>query len=128
MLNYCSDEYIHSKLQLNYKEILLPVLDYIRNNTNKDELLNILCQEIQDSQGKCFQGRISRTINILNGYHECVNINISDNEQIGNLIINLQKKYSNQLELEENFIKVMQERNYNNEIIKEWINYIQENY
>ena len=128
MLNYCSDEYIHSKLQLNYKEILLPVLDYIRNNTNKDELLNILCQEIQDSQGKCFQGRISRTINILNGYHDCVNINTSDNEQIGNLIINLQKKYSNQLELEENFIKVMQERNYNNEIIKEWINYIQENY
>ena len=128
LLNYCSDEYIHSKLQLNYKEILLPVLDFIKNNRQKEELLNILFQEIQDSVGKCFQGRISRTINILNGYHECININISDNEQIGNLIINLQKKYSNQSELEENFIKEMQERNYTNEIIKEWINYIQENY
>jgi len=128
LLNYCSDEYIHSKLQLNYKEILLPVLDYIKNNRQKEELLNILYQEIQDSVSKCFQGRISRTINILNGYHECININISDNEQIGNLIINLQKKYSNQSELEENFIKEMQERNYTNEIIKEWINYMQENY
>jgi len=128
LLNYCSDEYIHSKLQLNYKEILLPVLDFIKNNINKEELLKILYQEISDSQGKCFQGRISRTINILNGYHECVNINISDNEQIGNLIINLQKKYLDQLELEENFIKEMQERNYTNEIIKEWINYIRENH
>ena len=128
LLNYCTDEYIHSRLQLNYKEILLPVLDFIKNNRQKEELLNILCQEIQDSRGKCFQGRISRTINILNGYHEAININISDNEQIGNLIINLQKKYSDQSELEEIFIKEMQERNYTNEIIKEWINYIQENY
>jgi len=128
LFNYCKNEYIHSKLQLNYKEILLPVLDFIKNNVHKEELLNILCQEIQDSQGKCFQGRISRTINILNGYHEAININISDNEQIGNLIINLQKKYSDQSKLEEIFIKEMQERNYTNEIIKEWINYIQENY
>ena len=128
LLNYCTDEYIHSRLQLNYKEILLPVLDFIKNNVHKEELLKILYQEIQDSLGKCFQGRISRTINILNGYHECVNINISDNEQIGNLIINLQKKYLDLSELEENFIKEMQERNYTNEIIKEWINYIQENY
>jgi len=128
LLDYCKNEFIHSKLQLNYKEILLPVLDFIKNNVHKEELLNILCQEIQDSQGKCFQGRISRTINILNGYHEAININISDNEQIGNLIINLQKKYSDQSELEEIFIKEMQERNYTNEIIKEWINYIQENY
>jgi len=128
LLNYCSDEYIHSKLQLKYKEILLPVLDFIKNNINKEELLKILYQEIQDSLGKCFQGRISRTINILNGYHECVNINISDNEQIGNLIINLRKKYLNQSELEENFIKEMQERNYTNDIIKEWLNYIRENY
>jgi len=128
VLDYCKDEYNHYKLQLKYKKILLLVLDYIKNNVNKEELLNILCQKIRDSLGKCFQGSISRTINIFNGYHECVNINMSDSEQIGNLIINLRKKYLNQSELEENFIKEMQERNYNDEIIKEWINYIQENY
>ena len=128
MLNYCKDKFIHSKLQLNYKEILLPVLDFIRNNRQKEKLLNILFQEIQDSQGKCFQGRISRTFNILNGYHKCININISDNKQIGNLIINLQKKYLNRPDSEENFIKEMRERNYTNEIIKEWINYIQDDY
>jgi len=44
LLNYCSDEYIHSRLQLNYKEILLPVLDFIKNNRQKEELLKILCQ------------------------------------------------------------------------------------
>jgi len=129
LLNYCQDDYIHSKLQLKYTEILLPVLDFIKNSNHKEELLQILHQEILDSEGKCFQGRISRTINILNGYSEFVNINISDNEQIGNLIINLKNKYSNDFtKLKEQFILEMKERNYTDDIINEWINYIQENY
>ena len=43
------------------------------------------------SEGKCFQGRLSRLINVINGYHPSVNVNISDNEQIGNVVIMLKK-------------------------------------
>jgi len=128
LLNYCKDNYIHSKLQLKYKEILLPVLDFIKNSIYKEKLLKILNQEILESEGKCLQGRISRTINILNGYSEFVNINISNNEQIGNLIINLKNKYLDLSKLKEQFILEMKERNYTDDIINEWINYIQENY
>jgi len=127
LLNYSLENYIHSVLQMKYFEILEPILYFIINHEHKEELLKILDQEITESQGKCLQGRISRTINILNGYHDSVKINISDNEQISNLIINLQNKYNNLFELKDNFIKEMLERNYNNEIIDEWIKHIDEN-
>jgi len=127
LLNYSLEDYIHSVLQMKYSEILEPVLYFIINHEHKEELLKILDQEIIESQGKCLQGRISRTINILNGYHDSVKINISDNEQISNLIINLQNKFNDLSKLKDNFIKEMLERNYNNEIIDEWIKHIDEN-
>jgi len=127
LLNYSLENYIHSVLQTKYSEILEPVLYFIINHEHKEELLKILDQEITESQGKCLQGRISRTINILNGYHDSVKINISDNEQISNLIINLQNKFDDLSKLKDNFIKEMLERNYNNEIIDEWIKHIDEN-
>jgi len=127
LLNYSLEDYIHSVLQMKYSEILEPVLYFIINHEHKEELLKILDQEIIESQGKCLQGRISRTINILNGYHDSVKIKISDNEQISNLIITLQNKFNNLSELKDNFIKEMLERNYNKEIIDEWIKHIDEN-
>ena len=127
LLNYSLEDYIHSVLQMKYSEILEPVLYFIINHEHKEELLKILDQEIIESQGKCLQGRISRTINILNGYHDSVKIKISDNEQISNLIITLQNKFNNLFELKDNFIKEMIERNYNKEIIDEWIKHIDEN-
>ena len=127
LLNYSLENYIHSVLQMKYSEIIEPILYFIINHEHKEELLKILDQEIIESQGKCLQGRISRTINILNGYHDSVKINISDNEQISNLIINLQNKFNNLFELKDNFIKEMIERNYKNEIIDEWIKHIDEN-
>jgi len=127
LLNYSLENYIHSVLQMKYSEILEPVLYFIINHEYKEELLKILDQEIIESEGKCLQGRISRTINILNGYHDSVKINVSDNEQISNLIINLQNKFNDLFELKDNFIKEMLERNYNNKIIDEWIKHIDEN-
>jgi len=127
LLNYSLENYIHSVLQMKYSEILEPILYFIINHEHKEELLKILDQEITESQEKCLQGRISRTINILNGYHDSVKINISDNEQISNLIINLQNKFNDLSKLKNNFIKEMLERNYNNEIIDEWIKHIDEN-
>ena len=36
---------------------------------------------------KCFTGRLSRLINVLNGFYDDIIINIGTNEQIGNIII-----------------------------------------
>ena len=42
---------------------------------------------------KCFTGRISRLINCLNGYDQRVEIRISQNDEISNIIILIKNKY-----------------------------------
>ena len=79
---------------------------------------------------KCFTGRISRLINCLSGFDELVNVKISDNEQIGQIIVLIKE----QLEAENKYsidmhkeiaIKELLERGYAEDKIKEWIEYIE---
>ena len=127
LLEYIKNNNIHSRIQFTYAEILEPVLYYIINHQDKIELLKILEQEIQDSIGKCFQGRMARTINILNGYDNNIKIQISDNEQISNIIVRLKKNNLELNEIIEIFIKEMKDYEYSENIIMEWIEYIKEN-
>jgi hypothetical protein len=48
-----------------------------------NEILEI---EMNDSMCKCFTGRISRLVNVLNGFCDDIVIKISDSEQIGAVI------------------------------------------
>jgi Leucine-rich repeat (LRR) protein len=125
---YCNSDYIHSNLKLTFGEVALPVLDYINGHHNKQDLLRILQDEIIASEGKCFQGRLSRLLNVLNGYHPDIHINISDNEQIGNIVIMLKQKYTDLDELISFFVTEMNERNYEQNMVDEWITYIKENH
>jgi hypothetical protein len=126
--SYCKNNYIHSNLKLTFGEVALPVLDYINSHHNKQDLLRILHDEIIASENKCFQGRLSRLINVLNGYHPDVHINISDNEQIGNIVIMLKRKYADLNELISFFVTEMNERNYEQGVVDEWVVHIKENY
>jgi DNA-binding transcriptional regulator YhcF (GntR family) len=83
-----------------------------------------------DSVCKCFTGRISRLIDCLNGFDELVQINISDTEQIGQVIsqiaINLESKNEYTVEKHKEYaIKELLERGYTKEVIKEWIQHIE---
>ena len=104
-------------------------MKYLTTSTrySKIELIKILEEEILESKGKCFQGRLSRLINTLSGYHKVVNIQISDNEQIANIVIMLKNKYLED-QLIVMFKKEMQERNYDNNVIAEWIIHIKDSY
>jgi hypothetical protein len=108
--------------------VALPVLDYINDHPNRQDLLRILQDEIVASEGKCLQGRLSRLINVLNGYHPDVRINISDNEQIGNIVIMLKRKYHELNELISFFVMEMNERNYEQNVVDEWVTHIKENH
>jgi len=75
-------------------------------------------KEMNDSLCMCFTGRISRLVNSLNGYYEDVQIQISKNERIGNIISYLMKKYQGE-ELKE---KVREELiDENEEDVEEWL-------
>jgi hypothetical protein len=108
--------------------VALPVLDYIDNHQNKPDLLMILQDEMMASEGKCFQGRLARLINVINGYHPSVHINISTNEQIGNIIIMLRNKCRDLDELVREFVKEMHERKYEKDVVDEWVAYIKQDY
>jgi hypothetical protein len=126
--SYCNSDYIHSNLKLKFSEVALPVLDYINRHDSKQDLLRILQDEMIASEHKCFQGRLSRLINVINGYCSDVNINISHNEQIGNIVIMLKSRCKDLDELTSLFTKEMHEREYETDVIDEWIMHIKENY
>ena len=129
LIEYCENKNIHSYTQLTFEELLCNVWTLIHTLGTKDEIKSILNTEINDSECKCFTGRISRLVNCLNGFTDLVNIHISDNQQIGNIIIIIKER----LELENNYsiekhkelvIQELKEREFKDEIINEWIQFI----
>jgi hypothetical protein len=95
---------------------------------NKNDIYEILNQEINDAECKCLTGRISRLINVLNGQDDRVIINISDKEQIGNIIVLIRNNLGNDYTIEKHkelVIKELKERGFNEDIINEYINYIE---
>ena len=115
---------------ITFEELLLHTFSRIDINEHKDEILNILNIELIDSLCKCYTGRMSRLINCLNGFDPLVSINISDSEQIGQIISIIKDKLidNNEYTIEKHKEIVtieLQHRNYVKETINEWIQYIE---
>jgi hypothetical protein len=130
LLEYSSNLDFHSILLLNFKELLCHFWITINNLETKDEIKKILNIEMLDSECKCFTGRITRLVNCLNGLSDLVKINISDNQQIGNIIIIIKEQLQNNsnytIERHKELVKnELQERGYNEIIINEWLDYIE---
>jgi Leucine-rich repeat (LRR) protein len=113
---------------ITFKELLLVVLTIIETKPNKNDIYEILNQEINDAECKCLTGRISRLINVLNGHDERIIINISDKEQIGNIIVLIKNNLGNDYTVKKHkelVIKELKERGFNKDIINEYVNYIE---
>ena len=119
----CTD--IHSIMGITFEELLKAVLIEIDTLENKDEIFEILNQEMADSICKCFTGRLSRLINCLNGFSDKVSIQISTNEEISNIIIVLKNKITDTYELKKAIEIEMTERGYDKETIDIWIGYVE---
>ena len=124
LLNYCDDETEHSVYLVTFKEVFQHVISRIVRHQDANEIFKILNEEIKDTICKCFTGRMTRLVNVLNGFCDDITIQIGSNEQIANVIISLQKKYEGD-ELVSQVRKELEERDYDNEIINEWLTYIE---
>ena len=129
LFEYISSKDIHSILNITFAELLINVISFIEQHEAKEEIYKVLDQEMNDTICKCFTGRMSRLINCLNGFDDHIVINISNNEQIGNVIILVKDKLiaENNYTIElhkEIVIKELYDRGYTKDIIDEWIDYI----
>jgi len=125
LFEYMDNKEVHSILNITFEELLLSVYDFIEKNENKEELFKIMNDEITEANCKCFTGRISRLINVLNGYNEHIEIHIADNEQISNIIIVIKNQLKEDYDEDEFKRRVKEEltmRHYSEDVINEWLN------
>jgi Leucine-rich repeat (LRR) protein len=130
LIQYMNNPEVHSTLNITFKELLEHVWSRIMSNEHASEIKVILNEEMKDSLCKCFTGCLSRLINCLNGMDELVSIKISDTEQIGNIIGLIKEKLENKkeytIEIHREEVRVeLEERGYSEEVIVEWISYIE---
>ena len=130
LFEYSTCKDVHTTLNITFEELLLYVFDRIEQNTDKNEIKRVLNIEMDESVCKCFTGRISRLINCLNGFDPFICINISDSEQISQIIILIK----NELERSNNYDIIMhkqlvrnrlKELKYSNDVVDIWINNIE---
>ncbi len=130
IINICGSTETLSISGILYKELFTNVWSIIRNHSNKNDILEIMNEEITNSYDKCFIGKISRLINCLNGFDSRVIIEMDIKYQIGSIITLIRNKLedSNEYTIEKHkelVIKELTERNIDKETIDLWVEYIE---
>ena len=123
----CKD--VHTMLDITFKELFIAIvieMEKLSLDLQK-EIKQRLNEEMQESECKCFTGRISRLVNCLSGYSDKVKIQISESEEIGNIIsVIMEKRGIKTTEtLKEEVSVALKERGYEETKINEWLEYIE---
>jgi hypothetical protein len=138
--SYLDNKDIHSTLFYRYGDVFEKVWERIQNpdkfekvwcvdklgnkhKPEKTEMIERLKQEIIDSNGMCFTGKLSRLINILVGFYSDIDVQIGTTDQI-NAKINLVLEKYGYLTIEEKKEKIresLREIEIEELIIEEWI-------
>ena len=130
LFEYIEDKTIHSTLLITFKELLLHTLSVIDKNEHTDEILKIMNIELSDSLCKCYTGRMSRIINCLNGFSDLVQVQLSESEQIGQIIFIVKDmligKNEYTIEKHKELVSIeLIDRKYGSDIIETWIAFIE---
>ena len=124
ILNYCDEKTEHSTYLITYSDLLIYVWSRVSISQHKDEILKVLNQEISDGLCMCFTGRMTRLLNVLVGFYDDIELQISDSEQITNIIMSLKNKIIDDIQLKEAVKKELLDRKYTDLVINEWLEYI----
>jgi hypothetical protein len=130
LFEYIEDKTIHSTLLITFEELLLHTMSVINKDEHADEILKIMNIELDDSLCKCYTGRMSRIINCLNGFSDLVQVQISESEQIGQIISIVKDmlidKNEYTVEKHKELAKTeLVNRCYNNDTIETWTAFIE---
>jgi hypothetical protein len=86
LLNYVEQNDLHHTYNITFKELINYVTPRI---IDKQEIIDTLEQELNDSECKCLTGIFTRMINSLNGYYPDTNIQITESQEITTIISHL---------------------------------------
>ena len=87
LIEYASDPTEHTELRVTFAEALQYVFTRIEINEHKEGIKDILNKEMSDALCKCFTGRISRLIDCLNSIDNLVVIDLSPNDRINGICL-----------------------------------------
>jgi hypothetical protein len=132
IMEYCNDPQLHSSLNITFKEIFDIVWNRIIKHEHNVEIKKILNEEMKSAECKCFTGRISRLVNVLNGYYDDIKIEIEENEQIGTIIGIMAQNYIKENgenydadKLKDIIKKELMDRNLDKITISQWLEHVE---
>jgi len=122
LLQYSRDKGVDSVLQITFLDTLGVIYPYICRSADPISVKAILSDEMEASRDTCFTGRIVRLINVLNGIHPDVQIQISESQEIQNLVSYINSRYKEEdwSERKVRIIKALEERGISPETIRQW--------
>jgi hypothetical protein len=111
-------------LNITFRDILIAVWNKILifNESVQEEIIKVLNIEMLDSECKCFTGRITRLVNVLNGFDENIRLEISENEQKSNISKKLYELYPDEEDYRRELRIAFIERGYSKKDIQDWYN------
>ncbi len=120
----CNDPTVVSRNGVTYGELLERIWAISEIHEHKIEMRKVLRQEITSGIDVCFTGRVTRLVNSLTGFIEEVQVGISENEQISNVVITLMKKYENDpdIDIRAKVKEALDELKISEEKQKDWLN------
>jgi Leucine-rich repeat (LRR) protein len=121
LIEYLDIKDIHSTLLINFEDLFLRVLQRIILSEHKTELLIRLDDEMSDSMCKCFTGRLTRLVNVLVGFFDDIEINISESERISAIILSVVNGQEMTDELKEICIQKLKEADVEESEIEKWL-------
>ena len=76
------DQTVHTVFKLTFKQTFNMIMQIIENHPEKNNIKLLLIEELIDSVGNCFTGRMNRMINSLTLFVEGIKITISVREDV----------------------------------------------
>ena len=126
---YINIDDTHTILNITFKELFIAVTIELEKLSLdvQIEIKKRINEEMQDSECKCFTGRISRLVNSLSGFSNKVKIQISENEEISNIITFIMQKreFKSITLLKEQIRTALLERGYDETTVYLWLDYIE---
>lgn len=95
---FCQSTEIHGELNVTYQEVANRIISWLYRQPIDiwNEVIKILDNEILSSKEKCFTGKLSRLVSVLDGFHPGVRVAIATSDQISNRVLKVMERSKNE--------------------------------